>query len=442
MQLPSVQLFDVFESSADVFFANRNPQPNEVQVAGNALLEFDSFNGVLGLTVTVNEILAYDWRTGAVNGFQLVEQYVRGAATHFAFLPPAQWVTGNEYEVTAAQGSHVETWTFFAYDIVPPLLRSVTAIDKDTLRITFNESVRMGAAAAGDALNPESYRIERVSRPAVVPLVTYVKQVNSSEVLLTTELELTFGGLYMLVATGIVDEFGNPFVAPNNVLEFGGWLPPYPRGRRFLLHDMVPKMSLAEDATQDLTLFLGCLQDTTNILLYTVDKWLEIIDPDTAPESFVDAMLADLGNPFTFELDLNSKRKLAKILVLIYQLKGTVPGIVDVVRFFLGIEVTVETFVGRGWRLGHEQLSTTGTRAPDPAIIGPGRYALYSFRIRTDEALTADQRSKILTIGRYMKGVQEHCIDVVTNTAPVVPIIPTPVPKTTKQMLSFTLAEP
>lgn len=413
------------DAAAIAFVANRNPQPGEVQVPLSATIEFDFIrtNGVASDTfvVTIGDLVAWSG-TAAGGAFQngffgsVHASVPDGATTRFS-IQGSLFASGQQVAVDLDVNSGEETfdWTFVAYDLTPPLIASVAAVNKDQIRVVFNESVEMlSAALAGDALNPASYVIERVSRPAAQPPVVWVDRVSNTSVLLTTGFELTFGAQYMLVVSDVTDEFGNAFLPPDNVANFTGWMPPFPAGRRFLLHDFVPAFTLAEDATDDLRLFLGCLQDTVNLVLYMVDKWAELIDPDTAPESILDAMLADLGNPFDFELPtVDVKRKLAKVLVRIYQLKGTIPGIVDVIRFFLGIEVTVEVFNGRGWRLGHDKISS-GMRvaSPNPAVIGPSGGALYSFRVRTDVILTPEQRTQITTIARYMKGAQEHLVGV------------------------------
>lgn len=406
-------------AAGETLVANRNPQPSEVQVPLVATINFD-FIRIAGsdpddeFLITVNGTVAYngDFQNGFTGDVE--EEAPDDATWRFHITPPEPFTSGQVVAVhLEVNGDEIFDWSFTAYDLTPPLFASVAAVNKDQVRVTFNEEVTMvSASVEGDALNPSSYFIERVSRPAVTPTVTAVERMSDNVVLLTTSIELTFGAFYMLVVTGITDEFENLFEPPDNTIQFAGFLPPFPAGRRFLLHDFVPTFTLAEDVTDDLRLFLGCLQDTTNLLLHMVDKWGEILDPDEAPEEFLDAMLADLGNPFDFELPTpDVKRKLAKVLVRIYQLKGTVRGIVDVVRFFLGIEIEVDVFNGKGWRLGFDKLSSaTQIASPNPAIIGPSGGALYSFRVLTESTLTDLQRTQITTIARYMKGAQEHLV--------------------------------
>lgn len=414
-QLPSIQLDAVTETAEPVVVANRNPQPGEVQIPLNAHIAFDLFVSPTDLQLA--EV--------SVDGHVVVEGGSFDAAWNviiatvpggyrFSMFPPAPFLSDVVVHVAVRIGVLEAFWAFNTLDTAPPSARSVVAINKDQLKVTFSEPVTMGNALApivGDALSPLSYMIEYRSRPATTPSVVKVEYSSPSEVILTTDFELSFGAQYTLVVSGVSDEFGNVFLPPNNVREFTAFMPPYPDGRRWLLHDFVPRMALAID-NGDLALFLGCLQDTNNILLHSIDRWLEIIDPDTAPEDFVDAMLVDLGNPFEFPLTLSQKRRLSKALMLIYRLKGTDVGIAAVVRFFVGVEVWIETFVGRGWIIGHHQLSTSTQVAPNPAIIGPNQHALYCFRVHSFVQLTDSQREYIRTIALYMKGAQEHLIGI------------------------------
>lgn len=423
--LPSVQLDSIVEDSAFYVIANRNPQPGEVQIPPTSKIEFDYF-GTDEITITVNEVPVFQqnavpqqWQ----NGWQGTNNVLPGnVGVRYILQSPTPFANNSRVFVRVfAVGLLIGFWEFDVYDTMPPLIRSVVAINKDQLRVTFSEPVTMVSPDVdGDALNPRTYTVEHVSRPAAIPDVVLVEPVSSSVVLLTTKFELSFGAHYMLVVAGITDEFGNVFKPPQNVFEFYGWLPPFPNGRRWVLHDFVPRMSLIEDKSDSLKLFLGVLQDTNNLLLYSIDQWADSLDPDTAPMDAIDAMLVDLGNPFTFEMSDVQKRKLVKTLVLMYQLKGTAPGIERVVRFFLGIEVSIETFVGRGWRLGYHQLSRRGQPASNPAIIGPHRRALYSFRVLTSRILTDIQRAIITAIAQYMRCAHEHLVGI-RDGSPVLP---------------------
>ena len=126
-------------------------------------------------------------------------------------------------------------------------------------------------------------------------------------------------------------------------------------------------------------------------------------------------MLTDLGNPFPFDLAEVDKRRLLRILVRLYQLKGTRWGIIDAIHFFLGIEVEVVTYTGTGWELTEEgEDPEIGDElggiedADDPAELGPDRRGHYSFRIETEVNLSAEQREQVRFLAEYMKVAHEH----------------------------------
>ena len=79
------------------------------------------------------------------------------------------------------------------------------------------------------------------------------------------------------------------------------------------------------------------------------------------------------------------KRKLIRLLVPIFQQRGTIPGVVNTIRFFTGITVTVSTYDGVTMALGESQLGVDW-------ILGPGTsFALYAFQIESPVSLTAEQ---------------------------------------------------
>jgi phage tail-like protein len=153
---------------------------------------------------------------------------------------------------------------------------------------------------------------------------------------------------------GVEDLVGNFVTSVTSTIAF---TPPAPAGRHFNLYRLMALMNRQEDTTQDLLRFMNCLQDPTNLLLYDIDTWVNIFNIQTAPPAFLTAMLADLGNPFPFVLSTESQRKLLTLLVAIYQQKGTAIGIINTVRFFLGLTITITTYDSSGnWILGESEL--------------------------------------------------------------------------------------
>lgn len=204
---------------------------------------------------------------------------------------------------------------------------------------------------------------------------------------------------------------------PNNEADFIGYACPRPDEREFDLWNFVPPMlKQQDDAVGDLRLWISCLQEVCDLLLCNLDRYTEIIDPDIAPEPFVDAMLQDLGNPFTFALSLVDKRLLVQTLVKIYHSKGTGVGIENAIKFLLDLEVDVVPLNSPSeiWELGIDELGI------DTYLGMSEAYLLYSFKIVSPIALTETQRKRIRDIANYMKPAHTHLIEIEEPEMPVV----------------------
>lgn len=309
-------------------------------------------------------------------------------------------------------GTLDESWSFFTEDLDAPALISAHPLSQTVVRAAWNENVLASTpSGAADALNPANWRLELLSTsladglPAVVPSVTSVSAVDGSTFDVAFDQELTRGARYALVALNVVDlaYAPNPVADPDTRVEFVGFTPQQPALRRFSMLDWLPAMNVVEDETGDLRAFIACLQEVADLLLYDIDAFSRIFDSDLAPERYVDAVLQGLGNPFRFVLSEVDKRRLARLLVPIYQLKGTDRGIVDAVRLFVGVEVEVVlSAVGPAWNLG---VSLMGV---DTYLGGSSLRDLLSFWIWCGVALTDAQRSRITAIVLYMKRAESH----------------------------------
>jgi len=187
-----------------------------------------------------------------------------------------------------------------------------------------------------------------------------------------------------------------------------GFRPARPEARRFDLWSMLPKHNRREDQTGDLWRFIACLQEVTDLLLVEVDRFPEVFDLERAPEAFVELILADLGNPFLFDLDALGKRRLASVLVEMYRQKGTARGIINAVRFFLGVEIqAVSAYASEALVLGESELGVDW-------VLGPSsRFALYAFDVFVDVPLTDAERKQLRAIVEYLKPAHTHFVDLI-----------------------------
>lgn len=420
--------------AAPVRYGNRGPEPGAVARA-DAPIALDVFPGSTDpatLTITVNGEVAFSAGAAAAGflGDATSVSVVGGVGAGLLRIvldPLAIWGSGETVTVavsSTAGGDVPVSWSFTGQRTAPPLVTQVVANELQTVRVTFDEDVVMGTGAgAEDALNPACYAIERTPEDvAVAVLVTGVTQVDARTVDLTTDIPLSPGHPYVLVLSGVKDADGN--VTAGSAYLFTSFLPPAPAGRDFALWEMIPQVNRTQDQTGELERFLAMFQDCLLLLLYKLDSFGTIIDPDVAPEQYVDAMLADLGNPFSFPLTLTQKRQLVQLLVPIYKQKGTDPGIVNAVRLFLGIEVTIIADA-RGTAIldGVTYFGEDGGTGDDAGTFELGSSDegdLLGFDIDCPVILTDVQLQQVTDIANYMKRAECHITRIIQAVPPPV----------------------
>lgn len=285
-------------------------------------------------------------------------------------------------------------------------INSATAIAPRVIRVVFDSACADATALSQGAW---SFAVSGVG-PFYTPVAVSVAGVDSSTVPssvdVTTDQEATPGILYSITATGIT---GIPADTIRNVSLFYPIVPAVPSDRDVAFIDIVPEINKAEDSSGDLTNFVACLQEVSNLLWNDIDRWGNIFDIDSAAEKFLDLILKQLGNPVALDvLTVAQKRTLCAVLVKIYKIKGTIPGIVAAIKFFVGLPAQVSNFYGGGAPIG-EKLPTphvTGTilgvtgGAPGTWILGGGDPWTFTVKCGTPGGapLTADQAAAVTEI--------------------------------------------
>lgn len=429
---------------------NRIPEDTEtgVPVESNVELEIHDTTGEAGITdveVQIDGTLAYDADGGGFQAGYSGTVTTPDANTRRIVINPAIDLDPDvlvTVQVDTTGGSTplvASTYTFNTEDVVQPTAASAVAQEKKIVRVTFDEAVlQVSPSGASDALNPGNYSFVAGGSPAVSVVPVEVVPVSAVAVDVETDIELSFGVLYTVTVSNVADLLGNVITPPSNSSDFVAFTPNVPDGRRFELIEFIPQINRTEDATGELATFIAINQDVVNLLLCEIDRFATIIDPDLAPDDFLDAMLCDLGNPFSFALlSPVDKRRLLRILVDIYKQKGTEAGIINVINFFLGVLVTIDVFNGEGWELASsdlptldgqsppagpgDELSSAATEPADAASLGPGEQRLlYSFIVVSPVDLTTDQRDRITQIVDLMKPAHTHLIGIAEPaTAPL-----------------------
>lgn len=437
-EMPSVQIDAVIldETTASPRIVTRDPEPGDRDVPVGTTIAFqvtDPAGGASAPTVTsvhVNDSLVVSGGI-AQGGWAIADSTPDAYTTAYVLTPPADF--GSEEVVTvrvfaaSASGSTTQTWTFTCADLLAPTLVRVLGFSRREVRVQFDEPVlQQAATGVHDALNPANYVLALSGgAPAIVPTVTSVEALGGDVVLLQLDEEMTPGATYLLTIPNVADEDGNVVAAPGLQGLFLGYAPPAPPGRRadlVTLFQQMPAAIQGQDrrGTGDLERFLACLQEPTDQILADIDAWTDILDPDLAPEPFVDAMLADLGNPFeefSAAFSLAEKRRLVTLLVPLYKQKGTNVGIVNAIRILLGLVVTIEVPAIDGvWDLGVSELGV------DTVLGTSDETLLFGFYVVSPIELTAEQRSRIRQIVAYMRRAETILLGIVEP--PPAPIIP------------------
>jgi len=444
--LPSVyieQLLMPEVVSEVLYIENREPAPGETAVPADfPTIQFTIADGdgagvdlaatdvtVDGVTVYTSSAFQAPW-TGTIDiadgpGARDATFVMNVPAANLAYASEQLIEVNVQSEITGGAETVDSTWAFTVADVIAPAIQTAAMQNKRTLRVEFTDDLQLDTTATG-ALNPDNYTIVNVSAPAAPLGVSSVVVVPSS----TTAVDVTFdadasiGADYTLYAKDLVDTSGNVISVSGSHFPFTGYVPPRPAGRRFELLDFVSAENLRQDATieqggdpqnpgtGDLRKFISILQDVADIMLCSIDEWTKIIDIDLAPEPFLDAILQDLGNPFAScisDLTENDKRRLARVLISIYKQKGTEAGVINAIRFFLGIETTLDIINCRTyWQLSVSQLDLNTYLAPP---VGSALW--YSFYVVSPIVLTDEQRERMICIAQYMKGAPEHVLGLI-----------------------------
>lgn len=413
VELPAVYLDAIAldTDTAGIALANRIPAQNSTGVSATDPVQFDVIDvdgtaaPVLG-AVYVNGVLAHNGVSFQAGFTGSVTSILGGFGRRVLVQRSASFGSA-ELVTIRVQASNVngaldETYAFETLDTEGPVLTAAIALDRTQVELRFDEAATI-TSVAFEIAAPDGF-------PAV-PITAVSWSGGPSQVAtVTLDTEMTPNMPYV-VEVGAFDALGN--VATSSFVVVG-YACAQPANRDFSLWEMLPLINRSEDAWPfDLRRFIRALQEVADWLLCDIDRFTRIFDVDLASERFLDAMLVQLGNPFPFDLTLAEKRRLVGLLVQIYKLKGTADGIVNTIRVFTGIDVSI-LYPGwaTGWELGLHELGEDTILGTDDAAIR------YSYRIVSPITLDADQRHRIRTIATFMHPAHEHLIEIIEPAPP------------------------
>ncbi len=425
LELPALYVDSValVVSTPRLVVVNRDPSPGETGVPVDATLAVELIDtGADGVSrasvhVWVDGVLAFDG--GALPEITAAFAGPLAGATQTAdtlrvvlhpVVPLASLATVSVRvagQTVGGAASIDDVYSFVVEDRTAPRVVGAQALAQKTVRVAFDEPVLLPGGS--------SFVLTPKAAPAV-PVAVVASAIDGTVVLLTLDTEMTPDVVHEVVALGVTDLFGNVDLAPYDRATFTGFRPARPQTRRFDLWRMLPKHNRRDDQTGDLFRFIACLQEVTDLLLADVDRWPDIFDLERAPESFLDLILRDLGNPFPFELDTMGKRRLASVLVEMYRQKGTAKGIQNAIRFFLGIDISaISPFNADTLILGESELGIAW-------VLGPSdRFARYAFNVEVARILAERERRQLRAIVEYLKPAHTHFVDLVEPLPPILP---------------------
>ena len=244
--------------------------------------------------------------------------------------------------------------------------------------------------------------------PKSVPAVTCASSaltINGDTAAVELDREMSPGAMYEISIEDLLDAAGQSLTS--QAIPVTGFRPRAPLSRRFDLWSLLPRENRHGDVTGDLWRFIACFQDPLDLLLADLGAFTDIFDPERCPERYLDLILWDRGNPFSFPMSADEKRRLAAVLGDIFEWKGTDAGIENAIRFFIATEAKVVPYADEALILGESELGI------DWILGASSEFARYAFDIEVGRILTGDERSKVRAIVLFMRPAPTHFVRIV-----------------------------
>lgn len=122
------------------------------------------------------------------------------------------------------------------------------------------------------------------------------------------------------------------------------------------LWDALPRFWRREAPTEPLASLVRLSDDALGDRYDDVGKLLTLQNPLTCEARWLPELARAKGWTLDTTLPVALQRKIVALLVPLYREKGTVPGLLDAVRLFLGEEAFMRGARGQAWRLGRSHL--------------------------------------------------------------------------------------
>jgi phage tail-like protein len=429
LELPGAVVDTITEDSAATArptLINRDPEPSETGVPQSASISFDLTDiGVDGISlaatqVYINAVLAFNAGTflSGFNGPGSAYSNPQADTLRVTIDPTSSFAAEQLVAVRVVSNTvgnanpFDQTYSFTIEDTSAPLIALVQGVGLRRVRVTFDDPMVMGevlqisgAYQTYDALRAENYSLLRQETPAVNVTVERVERVDDFTVDLVANIDLSVATLYRLFVSNVKNVTGYAILALSPY-DFTSYNSVQPAARSWDLYNMLPAINRRDDASGDLRKFMACLQDTTDVILASIDDFLDIQDPLRADEQYVDALLQHLGDPFTprINVSLEDKRRLIGLLTAIYKQKGTEAGILNAIRVLVGVDCTITPYDGTTMFLGIDSLNNTFV------LSASQRFIVRAFNVTSPVVLTGTQRKDIAYIVDLLRPANTHFV--------------------------------
>lgn len=437
LEIPAVYLDNITLNSGQArpLLMNRDPEPNEqsAPIDTNIAVEITDVGpdgiDLVGLRVYVNTVLAFNAGvfqvgfTGPGSSHSVPQADTRRVVVdRLANFVSEEVVTVRVVAQTVGAAFTLDTsYTFVVEDITAPSAVEIVPQSLRRMRLRFDDDMQQGdPTVASDALNPANYTLIPQTIPSIDAVVTSVESVAPDTVDLIMSKDLTPGAVYQIAVANVLNIAGL-LIGVAYLVEFEVFSPYRPPNRSWELIKFLPNYNRRRDVSGDEKKFIEALQESADVMLESIDMFTDILDFERAPEAFLDAMLMDLGNPFPFDIAAVDRRRLAAILVRLYQQKGTEVGIKNAIRFFFKMDVQIielsAAYPERFAEPGHIPIQSgdndLGYSLLDlDFILGPSiPFEVRAFHVVAPVVLTAAQKTGITFIVEYMKPAYTHYVD-------------------------------
>jgi phage tail-like protein len=433
VELPAIYLDAAISANSvmESMVTRQSPAPDSVDIWPSRVIEFQAY-ALDGSGLSTVEIYVNSELVATMSGaYAATASYVApgwavlavalafgDAITDYTVTPPGPWESESLIDVSAivTTGSTIvraHGWQFTIADTAGPRIISAVAPSIYEVSVEWNEPI------ADASLDASLFTLALESDPpAYVPNVLDVRRdplaARPTRIALTLDQPATPGATYRVTASaGVTDALGNAVESQYAFATFDAYLSPLtPANRLLSLYQELPAAERATDQFGELKLFCDVLDEGLRALAVVADDWpLVAVDPDTAIEPWLDAILWELGNPFEWlPMDIRTKRLLARWMHALVALKGSGLGIRAAIRLLLGIETQVHVYGVGLALLGDTVLGETFVLGTDDEDD------LYTFWVIVDAQLDVETRGYMNRIIDIMKVANERHLIIEPDT--------------------------